>query len=85
MKRRLHQTRSSGAALLRAIHYCLHQLPSDAQILCGGVDRNRANPDDDAALIQAITPDDPATAFRHYAVASRGRKNHREQSRGSFR
>ena len=51
MKRGLYQPDSGGAVLVRAIHYGLHKLAANPQVLCAGVDRD--NNDLTRGIVQA--------------------------------
>src|ERR1700722_284456 len=69
--RSLHQPHSRGTPLVGSSHHRLHQLAPNAEVLCAGIDGNRANASDHGTFVEAIATHDAAAAFRHHTVKTR--------------
>jgi hypothetical protein len=80
VKGRLYQTNSGGTALARAIHHRLHQLTASPEVLCAGVDGDRAETSDHGTLVKDIATHNRAIDFRYHAVEAWAGKQHREQA-----
>jgi hypothetical protein len=71
----LGQPNSGGPAVVRAIHYRLHELTANPEILCAGINRDWTDTSNHGPLIKDIAANDPAPAFRHDAIQAGARKH----------
>ena len=80
----LHQPDSRGAAFVRAIHYSLHELAADSEILHRGIDGDGADAANGGPLVEAIAADEAASALCHHAIEVGVGEHHAEHVGGYF-
>lgn len=80
VKRGLYEPDAGGALLLRAIENGAHQLATDTEILRRWIDRDRPEPMNDRAFVEAIASDNPAADLGDDAIKTGCREKRRQHA-----